>query len=315
MTNEPRATERWRDRVRGILRRTRETLNTPVGELLRGAATAEEALEELEEALIRADVGLETTTAILEALHRAARKGTENLEEAVRAEFLRVLTPEGSANPAPDAGLMPEEGDSRPRVLFLVGVNGTGKTTTTARLARRIQDLGGRVVLAAADTFRAAAIEQLQEWGKRVEAPVIHHRSGGDPSAVIYDAIESARSRGADVVLADTAGRSHTRADLMGELQKMGRIAGREVPGAPHEVFLVLDGTTGQNGLQQAREFAGVLPLSGLILTKMDGTAKGGIALAAVRELGVPIRWVGLGEGLEDLVPFEASAYVDGLFQ
>jgi len=308
----------WRARLRGVLRKTREGLGTPVGELLRRQGPAEEVLEDLEEALIAADVGVDTTMTILEGLRSGSRRaGPEEMERSVRRRFLEILHAGGrDASPAlsdGEGGSVPA-GAERPWTVLLVGVNGTGKTTTAARLAWRARREGEEVVLAAADTFRAAAIEQLEEWGRRAEVPVIRHQPGADPAAVLYDAISSARARGAGLVLADTAGRSHTRSDLMEELAKMGRVAGKEVPGAPHEVLVVLDATTGQNGLQQVRGFAGVLPLTGLVLTKMDGTARGGIALAAVGEMGLPIRWVGLGEGLEDLVPFDPEAYVDGLF-
>lgn len=295
----------WRDRLRRALARTRQTLDTPVGELLRGRAGDEEAFEEVEEALIRADVGVETASLVLDRLRTEGRRGPSGDPTcAVREELLRVL--EGaSTGPAAASGPL--------RVVLIVGVNGTGKTTTAARLAWRWRREGRNVLLCAADTFRAAAIEQLEEWARRAEVPLVRHEAGGDPTAVLFDAIASARARGADTVVVDTAGRSHTRRDLMEELRKMARVAGREVQGAPHEVLLVLDATTGQNGLQQARGFAEVLPLTGLVLTKMDGTARGGIAVAASRDLHVPVRWVGVGEGLDDLGPFDAEAYVDGL--
>jgi fused signal recognition particle receptor len=198
-------------------------------------------------------------------------------------------------------------------VVFIVGVNGGGKTTTIGKLAARERAAGRKVIVAAADTFRAAAIDQLERWAERADVEVIRHREGSDPSAVVFDALKAARSRGVDTVLVDTAGRLHTKAPLMAELEKMSRIAAREVPGAPHEVLLVIDATTGQNGLAQAREFTKAAAITGVVLTKLDGTAKGGVALVIRRQLGVPIRYVGVGEGLDDLLDFDAEAYLDGL--
>jgi fused signal recognition particle receptor len=200
-----------------------------------------------------------------------------------------------------------------PRVVFIVGVNGGGKTTTIGKLAARERREGRRVVVVAADTFRAAAIDQLERWAERAGVEVMRHREGSDPSAVVFDALKSARARAIDTVLVDTAGRLHTKAPLMAELEKMARIAGREIEGAPHEVLLVVDATTGQNGLAQAREFTKAARVTGVVLTKLDGTAKGGVALAIRRQLGVPIRYVGVGEGTEDLLDFDPDAYVDGL--
>jgi fused signal recognition particle receptor len=203
--------------------------------------------------------------------------------------------------------------DHAPTVILVVGVNGSGKTTTIGKLAARERAAGRKVVVVAADTFRAAAIDQLERWAERAGVDVVRHREGSDPSAVVYDALRAAKARGIDTVLVDTAGRLHTKAPLMAELEKMARVAGREVPGAPHEVLLVIDATTGQNGLAQAREFTKAAVITGVALTKLDGTAKGGVALVIRRQLGVPIRYVGVGEGIDDLLDFDADAYVEGL--
>ena len=200
-----------------------------------------------------------------------------------------------------------------PRVVLVVGVNGGGKTTTVAKLAARFKAEGRSVVLAAADTFRAAATEQLAIWGERAGVPIVRHAPGADPGAVVFDAARSAVGRGADFLLIDTAGRLHTKSNLMQELEKIARVAAREIPGAPHDVLLVLDATTGQNGLNQAREFTKAAPVTGLVLTKLDGTARGGVALAIARELGVPIRYIGVGEGMDDLLDFDSSSFVASL--
>ena len=256
--------------------------------------------EAIEEALIAADVGLPATERILTAV-RADRQGT--LRDRVAREVKRVLT---DVAPAPEIGV-------RPHVVLVVGVNGTGKTTTVGKLANLYRSDGHSVVVCAADTFRAAAVEQLAVWTARAGADLIRAQPGADPAAVTFDALSAARARRRDVVLVDTAGRIHTRANLMAELDKIRRIAGREVDGAPHEVLLVLDATVGQNGLVQAREFLTASGATGIVLTKLDGTAKGGIAIAIAHELRLPIRYVGLGEGLDDIAPFDADAYVDAI--
>ena len=213
-----------------------------------------------------------------------------------------------------DATGRAEEKGNEPRVTFIVGVNGTGKTTTIGKLANRLRAEGRSVMLCAADTFRAAAIEQLAIWAERNGVQMIRQKPGADPAAVVYDAVAAAKARGIDVVLVDTAGRLHTKTNLMQELEKMKRTAAKLVPGAPHDILLVMDATTGQNGLNQAREFTGHVGVTGIVLTKLDGTAKGGIVVAIARELGLPIRFVGVGEKIDDLVPFEAKAFVNSLF-
>jgi fused signal recognition particle receptor len=263
-------------------------------------------LEELETSLLSADIGPALTQEIVEGARRQARAGTldgSGLREALRAALVAALGGAGAAEAPVDP----------PRVIFIVGVNGGGKTTTIGKLAAREQASGRKVIVVAADTFRAAAIDQLERWAERAGVEVVRHREGSDPSAVVFDALTAARARRIDTVLVDTAGRLHTKAPLMAELQKMARIAAREIPGAPHEVLLVIDATTGQNGLQQAREFTKAAVITGVVLTKLDGTAKGGVALVIRRELGVPIRYVGVGEGLDDLLEFDTAAYVDGL--
>ena len=231
----------------------------------------------------------------------------DQLRPAVRQRLLGLLEAADAANRVVDGG-------ERPRVTLLVGVNGTGKTTTAAKLAKRRQEEGSSVVLAAADTFRAAAVEQLQVWARRVGAPVVHQQEGADPAAVVFDAIASARAQGLDEVLVDTAGRLHTRSNLMKELEKVRKVAAREVAGAPHEVLLVLDATTGANGIEQAQRFGAVAGVTGVVLTKLDGTAKGGIVFAIADRLHLPIRFVGVGESLEDLRPFDAEEFVEALF-
>jgi fused signal recognition particle receptor len=260
-----------------------------------------ETPEAIEEALIAADVGLPATERILSAV-RAGRDGS--FRDRVAGEVRRIL-----------ADVKPLSGDTtRPHVVLVVGVNGTGKTTTVGKLAYLNRAAGKSVVVCAADTFRAAAVEQLAVWTERAGVDLIRAQPGADPAAVTFDAVSSAKARGRDVVLVDTAGRLHTRANLMAELDKIRRVVAREVPGAPHEVLLVLDATVGQNGLVQAREFLAASGATGIVLTKLDGTAKGGVAIAIAHELKLPILYVGLGETLEDLAPFDADDYVDALF-
>jgi len=296
------------DRLRGGLVRTREVLTTPLDDLVRGRRPLDEsALESVEEALLAADMGLPAVAEAMEVLRarsgEIATGGLPAMRGALRDEIRRAL--ERPAGPAPFS--------SRPWVVFVVGVNGAGKTTTIGKLAAGWAAEGRSVLVCAADTFRAAAAEQLEVWAARAGAAFHRGASGADPSAVLTDALRSARSRGADAVLVDTAGRLHTKTNLMAELAKMARVAAREVPGAPHETLLVLDATVGGNGLAQGREFAKAGGVTGLVLTKLDGTAKGGVAVAVVRELGVPIRYVGVGEKVDDLLPFDAAAFAASL--
>jgi fused signal recognition particle receptor len=296
------------DRLRGGLARTREVLETPIEDLARGRRPLDAAaLAEVEEALLAADMGRPAVEDALEVLRAKsgsiASGGAPAMREALRVELERALL-----RPAGKAAF-----SARPWVVFVVGVNGAGKTTTIGKLAHAWRREGRSVLLCAADTFRAAAAEQLEIWAGRTGAAFHRGPEGADPAAVLTDALRMARARGLDGVLVDTAGRLHTKTNLMAELAKMGRVAAREVEGAPHEALLVLDATVGSNGLAQGREFAKAGGVSGLVLTKLDGTAKGGVAVAVVRELGVPIRYVGVGEQVDDLLPFDAAAFASGL--
>jgi fused signal recognition particle receptor len=257
----------------------------------------------LEEILLMADVGVAATGAIVSAVSKRQRRG-ESLRELVKQEMLRVLE---SSAPSPQP-------PGRPHVVLIVGVNGVGKTTTIGKLANQMRQQGQAPLICAADTFRAAAVDQLQIWADRAGVDIVRAKEGSDPAAVVFDAMTAAKSRNRDVVLVDTAGRLHTRTNLMNELDKIRRIAGREVSGAPHEVLLVLDATVGQNGIAQAREFTSVAGVTGIVLTKLDGTAKGGVAVAIAHDLKLPIRYVGVGEGVDDLLPFSAKDYVDAIF-
>ena len=263
-----------------------------------------ETLEALEELLIMADVGLAATDHIVEAVRSRARRG-ESLRDLVKQEILGIF----------NDVQRPSVNGANPHVTLVVGVNGTGKTTTVGKLANQLKSDGKSPQICAADTSRAAAVDQLQIWADRAGVDMVRAREGSDPAAVVFDALAASKARGRDTVLVDTAGRLHTRTNLMNELDKIKRIAEREVPGAPHEVLLVLDATVGQNGLAQAREFMNVAGVNGVVLTKLDGTAKGGIAVAIAHDLKLPIRYVGVGEGIDDLLPFHPSDYVDALFQ
>ena len=260
--------------------------------------------ENLEEILLMADVGVAASSEIVTAVRSRQRRG-ESLRELVKQEMLRIL--ESSSAPAPVT--------NKPHVALIVGVNGVGKTTTIGKLANQMREDGRTVLICAADTFRAAAVDQLQIWADRAGVDIIRAKEGSDPAAVVFDAMTAAKSRQRDVVLVDTAGRLHTRTNLMNELDKIRRVASREVPGAPHDVLLVLDATVGQNGLAQAREFTNVAGVTGIVLTKLDGTAKGGIAVAIAHDLKLPIRYVGVGEAVDDLLPFSPRDYVDAIFQ
>src|SRR5262245_55229462 len=300
------------DKIRQSLTRTKEQFVQRFEDVVKRADEPErrsrpvdvETVEALEEVLISADVGVAATERIVTAVKNRDRRST-TLRELVKEEILEILK---------GAGNGPTNGQ-RPHVVMIVGVNGTGKTTTVGKLARLIKDNGQTPLICAADTFRAAAVEQLEVWAKRADVDFIRARAGADPAAVVFDAIAAGKARGRDVVLVDTAGRLHTRVNLMTELDKIRRVAAREVTGAPHEVLLVLDATVGQNGLAQAKEFMSVAGVNGIVLTKLDGTAKGGIAVAIANDLKIPIRYVGTGEGIEDLVPFSPEEYVDALFE
>jgi fused signal recognition particle receptor len=296
------------ERLRQGLARTRQVLEMPVEDVFRNRRplTAED-LEALEAALLAADLGVEATREAIELLKARSRelawRGAAAMRSLLADEIRKTLE---RPLPAPPFS-------SRPWVVFVVGVNGVGKTTTIGKLAQAWRLEGRTTLLVAADTFRAAAAEQLEAWASRAGAPFHRGADGADPSAVLTDGLRAALARGHDAVLVDTAGRLHTKGNLMAELGKMARVAGREVPGAPHETLLVLDATVGSNGLAQGREFAASAGVSGLVITKLDGTAKGGVAVAVVRELGVPIRYVGVGESAEDLLAFDAAAFAAGL--
>lgn len=291
------------------LSRTRENLGDRLRELLGTGRTIDRALlEELEEILLAADLGVGTTESVIQRLRQAARGDADTpLVDLIEQQILAEMRA-GAATLAlpPDEGL---------RVILVVGVNGAGKTTTIGKLAHHHRLQGRKVLIAAADTFRAAAIEQLETWATRAQAQFVGSVPGADPASVAFDALNAARARGCDTLLVDTAGRLQNKRNLMQELEKMGRVLARQLPGAPHEVLLVLDGTTGQNALSQARLFTDATGVNGLVITKLDGTARGGIALAIHRELGIPVRWVGVGEGLDDLQPFDAGAYARALFE
>ena len=263
-----------------------------------------ETADALEEILLMADVGVAASGEIVQAVRSRQRRG-ESLRDLVKQEMLRVL--ENSGSTAPITG--------RPHVMLIVGVNGVGKTTTIGKLANQLRQAGRSPLICAADTFRAAAVDQLQIWADRAGVDIVRAKDGSDPAAVVHDAMTAAKSRQRDVVLVDTAGRLHTRTNLMNELDKIRRVASREVPGAPHEVLLILDATVGQNGIAQAREFTNVAGVTGVVLTKLDGTAKGGVAVAIAHDLKLPIRYVGVGEGVDDLLPFNPKEYVDAIFQ
>jgi len=299
-----------RRRFRERLGRSRAALSRGMAGLLSRGADDDEAWDELEEALLSADVGVATASELVERLRtraRAERASGPALRDLLRDELREAV---GSGDRSLALDLLTE--NERPGIVLVVGVNGTGKTTTVGKLALALSEEGKQPVLAAADTFRAAATEQLSIWADRVGAPVVRHQQGADPAAVAFDGLASARARGADVLLVDTAGRLHTKTNLMEELRKLRRVLERE-GGQVREVLLVLDATTGQNGLAQARQFTDAVGVTGVVLTKLDGTAKGGIVIAVQRDLGIPVKLVGLGEGPHDLAPFDPDAFVDAL--
>jgi len=298
----------WWRRLSSGLKRTSSSLGTAVADLVTKRKLDRAMLDDIEDVLLRADLGTAVAVRIADAV------GAGRYDKAISADEVKsVVATEVEKVLAPVARPLAIDQAQKPFVILVVGVNGSGKTTTIGKLAAKLSAEGRKIMMAAGDTFRAAAIDQLERWAQRAGVEVVRHREGSDPSAVVFDALTSARSRGIGTVLVDTAGRLHTKTPLMAELAKMARVASREVEGAPHETLLVIDATTGQNGLQQAREFTKAAPITGIVLTKLDGTAKGGVALAIRKALSVPIRYVGVGEGMDDLLEFDAPAYVDGL--
>ena len=310
-TSEPTPSKsRLLDRLKAGIQKTRAGLMEKIDDAISGRKEIDkDVLEELEYALITADIGARTTAEILERIRqRVERRLTGDaveLKGLIREHLLEIL--QATERPVP---LVAEP----PAIIMVVGVNGAGKTTSIGKLTRRLQSEGRSVLLCAADTFRAAAIEQLEIWAERTGADLIRQQPGSDPSAVLFDALQAGKARKVDYVIVDTAGRLHTKTNLMAELEKMRRTAARVIPGAPHEVLLVIEATTGQNGLEQARKFTESAEVTGIILTKLDGTAKGGVVVAISRELNLPIRYVGVGEQLDDLLPFEPDSFVASLF-
>jgi fused signal recognition particle receptor len=303
-------------RFRRAVTATRESLSDKLDTVFAGRKQIdEELLDQLEEVLIAADIGVPTTLEILETVRRGiARKQINDLDAlklAIKTELLNIL--QASERQGVASEMTIPEGVS-PYVMMIVGVNGVGKTTTIGKLAQRIKAEGNDVLICAADTFRAAASDQLAIWAERTGVPLIQQKQGTDPAAVLFDSLKAAKARGSEVLIVDTAGRLHNKSNLMAELEKMKRVAGREVEGAPHETLLVVDAVTGQNGLEQARQFLKVAGVTGIVLTKLDGTAKGGIAVAIAKELNLPIRYAGIGEKVDDLVVFDPQQYVNSLF-
>jgi fused signal recognition particle receptor len=300
------------ERMKKALGATKESLVNKIEAILKSNPSIDEnALDELEGTLLGADLGVAVTDRIMNAIRAKHKKGeiksSDDARDEIRNQLLAILTSASSAElQIPAAPL---------KVWMVVGVNGTGKTTTIGKLAARLSNDGQKALVCAADTFRPAAIEQLAVWAERSGTELIKSKLGADPSAVLHDALSAALARGSDIVVIDTAGRLHTKSNLMQELDKMRRVAGKKIPGAPHEVFLVVDATTGQNGLSQAREFMKFTGITGLIVTKLDGTAKGGILFSICQELGIPVRFIGIGETIEDLLEFSPEDFVDSLFK
>lgn len=317
---ELRAREEAVERELGVrfnkaISKTRDSINDRLDSVFENRKQIDEKfLDELEEMLIATDLGVSTTFQILDSVRKAASRNEISdmsaLKKKIGEELLEILNTTGRKGVASETDV---DASVKPYVLMVVGVNGVGKTTTIGKLAQRIKDEGHSVMICAADTFRAAASEQLEIWSERAGVPLIQQKQGTDPAAVLFDALKSAKARGSDVLIVDTAGRLHNKSNLMAELEKMKRIAAREVESAPHETLLVIDAVTGQNGLEQARQFMKTAQVSGIVLTKLDGTAKGGIAVAISKELDLPIRYVGIGEGLDDLLVFDPEEYVRGL--
>ncbi len=301
-------------RLKEGLGKTRDTLREKISVITQGKSEIDdEFLEELETILVAADVGVETTLGIVDAITERAKKETYRSEEELNGmlmeEIQQMLSETGEAHPLDFEAVLP----AKPYVILIVGVNGAGKTTSVAKLAHNYEKAGKKVIIAAADTFRAAAYEQLKIWADRAGVPLIGQGQGADPASVVYDAVSAAVSRNADVVLIDTAGRLHNKSHLMEELAKIMRVATKKIPEAPHEVLLVLDGTTGQNAVLQAREFTRFVKVTGLVVTKLDGTAKGGIVLSISRELNLPVKYIGVGEKIDDLQLFDRAEFVEAL--
>lgn len=298
------------DKLKKGLDKTRENLTNKIEKLVIGYADIDEdLLEELEEALILADVGIQTTETLMETVRKGIKKkeikSPEDLKPFLQKEITAILEKGENTMRTAEAG---------PTVLLVIGVNGAGKTTTIGKLAAYYRGQGKNVLLAAADTFRAAAIDQLEAWGSRTGVPVIRHEEGSDPAAVAFDAVKAAVARKVDLLLIDTAGRLQTKSNLMQELEKINRVIGREIKGAPHETLLVLDATTGQNAISQAELFTKAAPITGVVLTKLDGTAKGGVVIGIKSQLAIPVKWIGVGESVEDLRPFVAQDFAKALF-
>lgn len=298
------------DKLKKGLNKTRENLTNKIEKLVIGYADIDEDfLDELEETLIMADVGVKTTDKLMTAVRKGIKKkeinSPEDLKPFLQKEIAAILSIGEDTTKEASDGLT---------VLLVIGVNGAGKTTTIGKLSAYYKAQGKSVMLAAADTFRAAAIDQLEVWGNRTGAQVIKHEEGSDPAAVVFDAVKAAKARKMDVLIIDTAGRLQTKSNLMNELEKINRVIGREIPGAPHETLLVLDATTGQNAISQAELFTKVAPISGVVLTKLDGTAKGGVVIGIKSQLAMPVKWIGVGEGVEDLRPFNPDDFAKALF-
>jgi len=298
------------NRLKEGLGKTRDAFTQPLKNLTGSFRNiSEEYLEELEMVLLGADLGVKTTVDLLDEVRRAWKKGeisqTEEVTDFLKKHLANFLEDSDKKNP---------DEFSKPQVTLVVGVNGVGKTTTIAKLAHHYKEQGERVILGAGDTFRAAAATQLETWGGRIGVEVIRQADGADPAAVAYDAVKAALARNMDRVIIDTAGRLHTKSNLMEEMKKIERVIRREIAEAPQEILLVIDGNTGQNGISQAKEFASAVPITGLAVTKLDGTAKGGIVLSINRELGIPVRWIGVGEGMTDLQPFDSKSFLNALF-
>jgi fused signal recognition particle receptor len=298
------------------LDKTRSSFFGKIDRMIRGKDTVDvEVLDELEEILVTSDVGVDTTLDIIDHIEARVEEdqyvSTQELNALIRDEIAKLMLEQGDERPADFDAPLP----NTPHVIMVVGVNGVGKTTTIGKMAHQYRQAGKKVIVGAADTFRAAAIEQLEIWADRAEVPIIKQQHGSDPAAVAYDTIEAAEARDADVVLIDTAGRLHTKGGLMDELAKMKRVMGKKIETAPHEVLLVLDASTGQNALRQAEEFTESVDVTGLALTKLDGTAKGGVVIGVSHQFGVPVKYIGVGEGIEDLQVFDRKGFVEGLFK